>query len=85
MRVAENLQGRLRYLSREVQVFTTSSQALQLGGQLRTAVLAADIEEVSALSTRQAGSLLAGVNEQFRMVLRRRVAEQLAQTSAIGA
>lgn len=74
------------YLSREVKVFRASSQALQLGEQLRKAILAADAEEASALIALEAGGLLAGINdEQFRMNVRRRVAERLAQVPAIGA
>ncbi|GAD24662.1 hypothetical protein [Acidovorax sp. MR-S7] len=74
------------YLSREVQIFRASSQALQLGEQLRKAILAADIDEASALFALEAGGLLAGINdEQFRMNVRHRVAERLAQVPAIGA
>ena len=74
------------YLSREVQVFRTSSQALQLGDQLRKTILAADIEEASALIAQEAASLLAGINdEQFRLNVRHRVAERLAQTPTISA
>jgi len=74
------------YLSREVQVTGASSQVLQLGEQLRKAILAADIEEASALIALEAGSLLAGINDEpFRMNVRRRVAERLAQVPAIGA
>src|SRR3546814_2427231 len=47
------------YLSREVQVFRTSSQALQLGEQLHKTILAADIEEASALIALEAANLLA--------------------------
>ncbi|EOE7418314.1 MULTISPECIES: hypothetical protein [Gammaproteobacteria] len=74
------------YLSREVQVFRTSSQALQLGDQLRKTILAADIEEASALIALEAANLLAGINdEHFRLNVRHRVAERLAQTPTIGA
>ena len=74
------------YLSREVQVFRTSSQALQLGDQLRNTILAADIEEASALIALEAANLLAGItDEQFRLNVRHRIAERLAQTSTISA
>jgi len=74
------------YLSREVRVIDTSTQALQLGGQLRKAVLTADLEEASALVALEITNLLAGVSdEQFRLNLRRRVAERLAQAPAISA
>ncbi|HCF1530120.1 TPA: hypothetical protein ACRL9G_002090 [Pseudomonas aeruginosa] len=74
------------YLSREVQVFRTSSQALQLGDQLRKTILAADIEEASALIALEAANLLAGINdEQFRLTVRHRVAERLAQMPTISA
>ncbi|CAM5208918.1 MULTISPECIES: hypothetical protein [Alcaligenaceae] len=74
------------YLSREVQVFRTSSQVLQLGDQLRGAVLTADLEGASALIVQEATNLLTGVSdESFRLKLRQRVIERLAQTPAIGA
>ncbi|AOY95898.1 hypothetical protein NK553_18880 [Pseudomonas sp. ZM23] len=74
------------YLSREVQVFRTSSQALQLGDQLRKTILAADIEEASALIALEAANLLAGISdEQFRLNVRHRVAERLAQMPTISA
>ncbi|MCW3660290.1 hypothetical protein ACVSNE_00190 [Pseudomonas aeruginosa] len=73
------------YLSREVQVVRASSQVLQLGDQLRKAILAADAEKASAVIAMEAGSLLAGIHDgQFRMNVRRRVAERLAQAPAIG-
>ncbi|HBP0979070.1 hypothetical protein QRD40_05115 [Comamonas sp. Y6] len=74
------------YLSREVQVVRASSRARQLGDQLRKAILAADAEEASAVIALEAGSLLAGINdERFRMNVRRRVAERLAQAPVISA
>ncbi|CAM4142680.1 TPA: hypothetical protein L5P25_003041 [Pseudomonas aeruginosa] len=74
------------YLSREVQVFRTSSQALQLGDQLRKAIKASDIEEASALIALEAANLLAGINdEHFRLNVRHRIAERLAQTPTISA
>ncbi|EIU1299062.1 hypothetical protein V7I75_28375 [Pseudomonas aeruginosa] len=74
------------YLSREVQVFRTSSQALQLGDQLRNTILAADIEEASALIALEAANLLAGItDEQFRLNVRHRIAERLSQTPTISA
>lgn len=74
------------YLSREVQVFRTSSQALQLGDQLRNTILTADIEEASALIALEAANLLAGItDEQFRLNVRHRIAERLAQTPTISA
>lgn len=72
------------YLSREVRVISSSSQALQLGDQLRKAIVAADIEEASALIALETINLLAGVSDElFRINLRRRVAERLAQTPTI--
>lgn len=74
------------YLSREVQVFRTSSQALQLGDQLLKTILSADIEEASALIALEAASPLAGINdEQLRLNVRRRVADRLAQMPTISA
>ncbi|EPE4132415.1 hypothetical protein R5030_23055 [Pseudomonas aeruginosa] len=67
------------YLSREVQVFRTSSQALQLGDQLRKTIVATDIEEASALLALEVVNLLAGINdEHFRLNVRHRIAERLA-------
>ena len=72
------------YLSREVRFISSSSQALQLGDQLRKTIVAADIEEASALIALETINLLAGVSDEpFRMNLRRRVAERLAQTPTI--
>lgn len=74
------------YLSREVQVFRTSSQALQLGDGLRKTIVAGDIEEASALIALETANLLAGIHdEHFRLNVRRRVAERLAQLPTIGA
>lgn len=74
------------YLSREVQVFRTSSQALQLGDQLRKTIVASDIEEASALIALEAANLLAGINDEyFRLNVRDRVAERLAQMPTISA
>ena len=54
--------------------------------QLRKAIVAADIEEASALLALETINLLAGVSDEpFRMNLRRRVAERLAQTPTISA
>ena len=74
------------FLSREVRLFGTSSQAIRLGAQLRKAILAADLEEASALIAMEAASLLAGVSDaQFRLSLRQRVTERLAQAPSIRA
>ncbi|HHN2017389.1 MULTISPECIES: hypothetical protein [Pseudomonadota] len=74
------------YLSREAQVFRTSSQALQLGDQLRKTIVATDIEEASALIALEAANLLAGItDEHFRLNVRHRIAERLAQTPTISA
>ncbi len=74
------------YLSRELKVSRSSTQALQLGEQLRKAILAADAEEASALIALEAASLLAGIrDEPFRMTVRHRGAERLAQTPASAA
>lgn len=73
------------YLSREVCVFGNSSDTLELGAQLRKAILAADVEAASALIALETVSLLAGVSDDhFGIALRRRVAERLAQISSIG-
>lgn len=74
------------YLSREVFLFGTSSRAMRLGAQLRKAILASDLEEASALIAAETVILLAGIsNEQFRLSLRKRVTERLAQPPSIRA
>ncbi len=73
------------FLSREVRLFGASTHAMELGEQLRKAVLMADVEEASALIALEAVSLLSGINDAaFRSQLRRRVAEQLFDQSASG-
>ncbi|WP_235857543.1 hypothetical protein [Xanthomonas cissicola] len=48
--------------------------------------MAADIKEASALIALETINLLAGVSDEpFRMNLRRRVAERLAQTPTVNA
>jgi hypothetical protein len=71
-----------RFLSREIRLSGTSSQALELGQSLRKALLAADIEEASRLVTQETGNLLAGISdESLRSSLRQRVAERLMEPS----
>jgi hypothetical protein len=73
------------FLSREICLSTTSSQAIGLGQQLRNAILAANIEEASRLVAQETGNLLSGINDlRFRSTLRQRVAERLIQTSTPG-
>ncbi|EPU6916172.1 TPA: hypothetical protein ACKR1V_002237 [Pseudomonas aeruginosa] len=49
-------------------------------------ILAADIEEASALIALEAANLLAGItDEQFRLNVRHRIAERLVQTPTISA
>ncbi|WP_020207165.1 hypothetical protein [Cupriavidus sp. WS] len=74
------------FLSKEIRLVGSSSQAIQLGDQLRKAVVAYDVEEASALIALEAANLLTGINdEHFRLNVRHRVAERLAQTPTIGA
>ncbi|GHU04840.1 hypothetical protein FACS1894158_06000 [Betaproteobacteria bacterium] len=73
------------FLSREIRLSTTSSQAMELGQQLRDAILAADIEEASRLIAQETGNRLSGINdESFRSRLRLRVAERLIDLSISG-
>ena len=73
------------FLSREIRISTTSSQALRLGQQLRNALLGADIEEASKLLAQETANLLSGVSdESLRSSLRQRVAERLMETSMSG-
>lgn len=59
---------------------------MKLGAHLRKAILAAGVEEASALIALETTNLLTGVSdEQLRLRLRRRVAQRLAQTPAISA
>ena len=71
-------------------VFQAESVAEAMGrwanSQSLKASVAADIEEASALIALETINLLAGVSDEpFRMNLRRRVAERLAQTPTISA
>ncbi|WP_246261839.1 hypothetical protein [Azoarcus taiwanensis] len=83
------LSDRLRngcFLSREVRIFRTSSEASQLGHRLRNAILASDAEEASALIALEAANLLAGIHDEaFRLKVRQRVAERLVRMPTIGA
>lgn len=73
------------FLSRELTVFSTSTRALELGQDLRKAILAADIEEASARVTLEATSVLSGItDEAFRSRLRQRVAERLLENTESG-
>ena len=66
------------YLSREICVFGNSSDTLELGAQLRKAILAADVEEASALIALETASLLAGVSDDhFRLACRRALGANL--------
>ncbi|EPW8725022.1 hypothetical protein ACWQGZ_000383 [Pseudomonas aeruginosa] len=74
------------FLSREVRIFRTSSEASQLGHRLRNAILASDAEEASALIALEAANLLAGIHDEaFRLKVRQRVAERLVRMPTIGA
>ncbi|WP_140720784.1 MULTISPECIES: hypothetical protein [Gammaproteobacteria] len=73
------------FLSREVRLFGASTHAMELGEQLRKAVLTVDAEEASALIALEAVSVLSGINDDaFRSRLRRRVAERLFDPPASG-
>jgi hypothetical protein len=73
------------FLSREICLSTTSSQAMELGQPLRYALLAADIEEASRLIAQETGNRLSCINdESFRSRLRLRVAERLIDLSMSG-
>ncbi|MGZ3129318.1 hypothetical protein [Pseudomonas aeruginosa] len=74
------------FLSREVRIFRTSSEASQLGHRLRNAILASDAEEASAVIALEDANLLAGIHdESFRLKVRQRVAERLVRMPTIGA
>lgn len=78
--------GKGCYLSRQVDVFRSSSQALELGAELHKFILFSEVDEAATLVVREVGSLLAGINdEEFRVDLRRCVAERLARMPAASA
>lgn len=71
------------FLSREVKVYSSSSQALHLGLELRQAILADDLDKAAARIAKETLSLLAGIDgEPLRDRLRIRVFEQLLGTSS---
>ena len=71
------------FLSRELSVFSGSRQALDLGLDLRQAILADDLDQAAARIAKETLSLLAGVSEEsIRDRLRRRVIEQLLGTAS---
>jgi hypothetical protein len=64
--------------------YCSKPRLFEFGGHNGLAQLVADIEEASALIALETINLLAGVSDEpFRMNLRRRVAERLAQTPTI--
>jgi len=76
--------GASYYLSREVRLMGLSTQALLLGSQLRDALQISDAKRASDLIAQETTNLLAGIrDEAFRLTVRRRVAERLAQRPAI--
>jgi len=74
------------FLSRELNVFTTSNRAPELGQELREAILADDLDKAATRIAKETLSLLAGVSaEPLRDRLRKRVVEQLLDaTSSLG-
>ncbi|MBS0450062.1 MAG: hypothetical protein JSS14_02015 [Proteobacteria bacterium] len=71
------------FLSRELNLFSASSQALHLGLELRQAILAGDLDKAAARIAKETLSLLAGIDgEPLRDRLRRRVVEHLLSTSS---
>jgi len=72
------------YLSREVEVFRTSSSAREIGQGLREAVAARDDDAAAALIAREARNLLDGIqDEPLRQRVARRVALRLSESSGI--
>ena len=66
------------FLSRELNVFSSSRQALDLGLDLHQALLADDLDKAAARIAKETQTLLAGISEEsIRERLRRRVIEQL--------
>lgn len=71
------------YLSREFETFSISGQALQLGPEIRRALLADELDKAAALIAREANRLLAGINDAARREqLRNRVAALLQASPA---
>lgn len=73
-----NFGGEGNYMSREFETFSSSGQALQLGSEIRQALLNEDLDKVATSITREAIRLLAGINDKDqRAYLQQRVAAQL--------
>lgn len=72
------------FLSQEVSLFGTSSHTLELGAELRKARLADDPAAVSARIVTETMRLTSGFSdEEFRLGLQQRVAEQLLRTAPL--
>ncbi len=72
--------GESCFLSREVRLSSTSSTAMQLGKDLRNAVVSSDPDTAAALIAKEAQYILAGINdENFRMRAVQRVATRLLE------
>lgn len=66
------------FLSREIRLFSSSTDALQLGQDLRQAILADDLEKASARIVLVVRDLLSGISDgPLRVRLRRRLAQRL--------
>lgn len=68
------------FRSREVRLSSSSSTAMQLGNELRDAVVSSDPDAAATLIAKEAQYILAGINdEHFRMQVVHRVAERLLE------
>ncbi len=72
------------YLSREIRVSRSSSQAIELGVQLHKAILVGDFNAAAVLIAQQTQDLLAGIqDEHIRMRVVQRVASRLLASLSI--
>jgi len=78
--------GESCFLSREVRLFSTSSSAMEIGPELRNAIVANDPDAAAARITREAQAFLMGISDdRFRMHVARRVVSYLLESTCIGA
>ncbi|VFR32234.1 hypothetical protein ANK1_4110 [plant metagenome] len=71
------------YLSREFEAFSASGQAVQLGPEIRRALVADELDKAAALIARETTRLLAGVNDaERRKQLQERIAALLHASPA---
>lgn len=74
--------GEGMFLSRDVTVYSSSTQAMELGQELRRTIQDGDLDKAVAQLAREATNLLAGIGDDaIRASLRLRLAERLLESS----